>query len=94
MPGINTIKINVPGANGYAVDFAANEQKEVTINSIKYTIKNNKSSAQTLYYSVNNGLIEFKSADFTIKARPTPSAPVPVSPIGAAYGPPFPSSVA
>lgn len=65
--GINTIKINVPGANGYAVDFAANEQKEVTINSIKYTIKNNKSSAQTLYYSVNNGLIEFKSADFTIK---------------------------
>ena len=49
------------------MDFAANEQKEVTINSIKYTIKNNKSSAQTLYYSVNNGLIEFKSADFTIK---------------------------
>ena len=63
--GPNTIKVNVPGANYNVIDLAGNETKEITINGIKYTVRNRNSTDRILAYSVeDDGSIKFKG-DYT-----------------------------
>ena len=66
--GTNTIKINVPGANAYAVAFKAYETRTLTINGIDYTVTNRNASSTDFNYSIeDNGQIVFSSKYFTIK---------------------------
>jgi len=58
--GSGTITTNVPGANSTILNFTGLQTQTVTINGIGYTIKNNSSGGNTLIYSVDSGVINFK----------------------------------
>ncbi len=64
--GTDTIKVNVPGANYFSVDFAANETKTININGINYEITNNSSATSFIYSLAANDQIVFQSNNFTI----------------------------
>ena len=65
--GTGTVKINVPGANTYAVAFNARETQKLMINGIEYTITNNTNAQDFVYSIADNGQIDFKSENFTIR---------------------------
>lgn len=68
--GINTTKINVPGAGNYAVTFKNGESKELLINGIKFTVKNIYNGSNDFVYSIaKDGKIEFISDYFEIKGE-------------------------
>lgn len=84
--GIDTIKINVPGANNYAVRFNSKETKELTINGIKYTVTNNGSARDFTYSIADDGQINFSSSTFTIKGELNKSHNVKMSANSIFYG--------
>lgn len=84
--GIDTIKINVPGANNSAVRFNSKETKELTINGIKYTVTNNGSARDFTYSIADDGQINFSSSTFTIKGELNKSHNVKMSANSIFYG--------
>lgn len=68
----NTI-LNATGANSQGASFKAYETKNLTINGINYTVRNNSGSVKALIYTVNSsGQITFtKGSNFTITGDKT-----------------------
>lgn len=67
--GINTVKVNVLGANAYSESFARNETRDILINGLNYTITNRNSETYDFIWQIEGSTVKFISAYFTIKGE-------------------------
>ena len=66
--GSDTIKVNVPGATSFSVEFKGKETKTVNISGIDYTITNQKDSSESFVYTIqSDGRIDFAKGSWIIK---------------------------
>lgn len=66
----NVIAADVVGGTDLSISLAANESKQILINGIKYTLKNQKNNESPLIYSVDkDGVISFWGTSILIKGE-------------------------